>query len=59
MKTATMVPYAVKRTKLHVHRLLRLAEMLRNGGVDEAELRHMEQSDNLLPEIDYRVYADE
>jgi 1,4-alpha-glucan branching enzyme len=58
MKTGTMVPYAVKRTELHVQRLLRLATMLRNGGVDAGELEEMERSDNLLPEIDYRVYAE-
>jgi len=57
MKTGTVVPYAVKRTRLHLHRLQQLAEMLRDGGVDEAELLAMERSDNLLPDLDYRVYA--
>ncbi len=57
MKTGTMVPYAVKRTTVHVQQLQRLAAMLRNGGIDEAALREMESRDNLLPEIDYRVYA--
>jgi 1,4-alpha-glucan branching enzyme len=57
MKTATMVPYAVRRTKEHLHRFGRLAEMLDSGQIDEAELGDLEWRDNLLPEVDYRVYA--
>jgi 1,4-alpha-glucan branching enzyme len=57
MKTGTMVPYAVKRTKEHVERFLRLAEMVRADRVDAAQLHEMEKRDNLFPEIDYRVYA--
>jgi 1,4-alpha-glucan branching enzyme len=57
MKTGTMVPYAVKRTKEHVERLFRLADMIRREAIDEGELARIETQDNLLPEIDYRAYT--
>ena len=57
MKTATMVPYAVRRTKEHVHRFGRLVAMIDSGNVDEGELGDLEWRDNLLPGVDYRVYA--
>ncbi len=56
MKTGTMVDYAVRRTKEHVLRLLRLHEQIRRGAVDEGWLAHVEGRDNLFPEIDWRVY---
>ena len=58
MKTATMVPYAVRRTKEHVHRFGRLAAMIDSGNVDEGELGDLEWRDNLLPGLDYRVYSE-
>lgn len=57
MKTATMVPYAVRRTKEHVHRFGRLAAMIDSGHFDEGELGDMEWRDNLLPALNYRIYA--
>jgi 1,4-alpha-glucan branching enzyme len=57
MKTGTMVDYAIRRTKEHVLRFTRLHDQLRVGRVDEGWLSHVEQKDNLFPEIDYRVYA--
>jgi 1,4-alpha-glucan branching enzyme len=57
MKTATMVPYAVRRTREHLHRFNRLATMIESGDVDESELGDMEWRDNLLPELDYRIYV--
>ena len=56
MKTGTMVDYAVRRTKEHVLRFLRLHEQIRGGTIDEGWLAHIEGKNNLFPEIDYRVY---
>jgi 1,4-alpha-glucan branching enzyme len=56
MKTGTTVEYAVRRTREHVERFLRLEEQLRQGRIDEEGLARMEGSLNFFPEIDYRVY---
>ncbi|MFL5343225.1 MAG: glycoside hydrolase family 57 protein [Hyalangium sp.] len=56
MKTGTMVDYAVRRTKEHVLRFLRLNEQVRGGNIDEAWLSQVEARNNIFPEIDYRVY---
>lgn len=56
MKTGTMVDYAVRRTKEHVLRFLRLHDQVRGGNIDEAWLSLVESRNNLFPEIDYRVY---
>jgi len=57
MRTNTMVDYAVKRTRDHLGRFSRLAEMIESGKVDLKWLRETEFRDNIFPEIDYRVYA--
>jgi 1,4-alpha-glucan branching enzyme len=56
MKTGTMVDYAVRRTKEHVLRFLRLHDQGRGGNIDEAWLSQVESRNNIFPEIDYRVY---
>ena len=56
MKTGTMVEYAVKRTKDHLWRFERLADQLENGGVDAGFLKQIEETDNIFPEMDYKVY---
>ncbi len=56
MKTGTMVDYAVRRTKEHVLRFLRLHDQIRSGQIDEGWLSHVEGKNNLFPELDYRVY---
>ncbi len=56
MKTGTMVEYAVRRTKIHVHNCLVLAGQIESGSIDEGFLRNLELTDNVFPEIDYRVY---
>lgn len=56
MRTGTMVDYAVKRTREHLLRVLRLDEQVRAGAIDEAWLSHLENKDNLFPFLDYRVY---
>jgi 1,4-alpha-glucan branching enzyme len=56
MKTGTMVDYAVRRTKEHVLRFLRLHDQLRGNQIDEQWLAFAEGKNNIFPEIDYRVY---
>jgi 1,4-alpha-glucan branching enzyme len=56
MKTGTMVEYAVKRTKVHVHHCLVLAAQIASGHIDEGFLHNLELTNNIFPEIDYRVY---
>jgi 1,4-alpha-glucan branching enzyme len=56
MKTGTMVDYAVRRTKEHVLRFLRLNEQIRSRSIDEQWLSFVEGKNNIFPEIDYRVY---
>lgn len=57
MKTGTMVDYAVKRTKVHVHNCLELYRQIHSGNIYEPFLANLESTDNLFPEIDYHVYA--
>jgi 1,4-alpha-glucan branching enzyme len=56
MKTGTMVEYAVRRSREHVLRFLRLHEQIRGGNIDEPWLSQIEARNNIFPEIDYRVY---
>ncbi len=57
MKTGTMVPYAVQRTRDHLLRFFRLYYGLSNGGMDAAWLAEIEGKDNIFPDMNYRVYA--
>lgn len=55
--TGTMVQYAVKRFKDHIHRFTRIYEMLTTDGqIDETWLADVESKDNIFQELDYRVY---
>ncbi|MCB1162057.1 DUF1957 domain-containing protein [bacterium] len=54
MKTGTVVEYAEKRTKEHLHRFAELTRMLDGGGVDEGRLADLEGRDNIFPAIDWR-----
>jgi 1,4-alpha-glucan branching enzyme len=56
MKTGTMVDYAVRRTKEHLLRFLKLHGQVRNGTIDEGWLTYVEGKNNIFPELDYRVY---
>lgn len=57
MKTGTVVPYAVRRTKEHLWRFTKLYEDIRRDSIDEGWLSEMEYRNNIFPEIDYSVYA--
>jgi 1,4-alpha-glucan branching enzyme len=56
MRTGTMVPYAVRRTKSHVLRFQKLYEDVKAEQIDSGWLEKVEQIDNIFPNIDYRVY---
>lgn len=57
MKTKTVVPYAVRRTKEHISRFTELYEDIRNESINEARLSEIEYRNNIFPEIDYNVYT--
>ena len=54
--TGTMVQYAVKRFKDHIHRFTRIYEMINANQIDEIWLADVESKDTIFQEIDYRVY---
>jgi 1,4-alpha-glucan branching enzyme len=56
MKTGTMVPYAVRRTKEHIVRFNELYDGLKSRSTDVRRLEDMEWKDNLFPGLDYKVY---
>lgn len=57
MKTGTVVPYAVRRTRDHLLNFLRLNDELAARRIDEKWLSELESRDNIFPDINYRVYA--
>jgi 1,4-alpha-glucan branching enzyme len=57
MKTGTMVPYAVKRTKDHLLRFQRLYEQIQADRVDESFLGNCEWRNPIFLDLDWRVYA--
>lgn len=56
MRTGTMVPYAVRRTRSHLMRFHKLYEDIRQGKIDSGWLEKVEAIDNIFPSVDYRVY---
>jgi 1,4-alpha-glucan branching enzyme len=56
MRTGTMVPYAVRRTRSHLMRFHKLHDDLLEEKVDAGWLEKVEAIDNIFPEINYRVY---
>jgi 1,4-alpha-glucan branching enzyme len=56
MKTGTMVPYAVRRTRSHLLRFDKLFEDVNAEKVDSGWLSQVEAMDNIFPNINYRVY---
>ncbi len=57
MKTGTMVPYAVQRTRDHLLGFLRIYDELTSGRIDLEKLEKLESKDNVFPDVNYRVYA--
>lgn len=56
MKTGTMVEYAVKRVKTHLHRFNQLYQGIYRNEIDPEWLGKVEYLDNIFPDIDYSVY---
>jgi 1,4-alpha-glucan branching enzyme len=56
MRTGTMVPYAVRRTRSHLMRFNKLREDILMGKIDSGWLEKVEAIDNIFPNVNYRVY---
>jgi 1,4-alpha-glucan branching enzyme len=56
MRTGTMVPYAIRRTKSHVLRFNKLYQDIKSQQIDSGWLDKVESIDNIFPNLDYRVY---
>ncbi|OIP78968.1 MAG: glycoside hydrolase [Oscillatoriales cyanobacterium CG2_30_44_21] len=56
MRTGTMVPYAIRRTRSHLMRLEKLFEDIESGKIDAGWLEKVEYMDNIFPDINYRTY---
>lgn len=56
MKTGTMVDYAVRRTKVHIHRFNQLYEQIKYNRIDPYYLHEIEEKDNLFPNLNFRIY---
>lgn len=57
MKTGTHTSYASKRTYDHVDRFTKLWTQVKDNSIDKVFLENIESTDNLFPNIDYKVYA--
>ncbi len=58
MKTGTMVPYAVARTREHVANFTKLYHDTLAGTIDEAWLAGVEHKNNIFPQIDPLAWAE-
>ncbi|HIK45280.1 MAG TPA: DUF1957 domain-containing protein, partial [Leptolyngbyaceae cyanobacterium M65_K2018_010] len=56
MRTGTMVPYAVRRTRTHLMRFQKLWDDIWRGKIDSGWLTKVEAVDNIFPNINYRAY---
>ncbi len=56
MKNATMVEYAILRTRRHISRFLQLQEMIDSGNFDTDAMHFIEQQDTAFADMDYRIY---
>lgn len=57
MKTGTMVDYAKKKTKLHLHRFTGLYEDIKWNKINPSWLTEIEYKDNIFPDINYSHFA--
>jgi 1,4-alpha-glucan branching enzyme len=57
MKTGTHTSYAAKRTQDHLERFTRLWTQVNENVIDTGYLQSIESTDNIFPDIDYRIYA--
>lgn len=57
LRVGSTVDYAARRLKEHITRFNLLTDQILDGSVDETALSAFEESDNIFPDIDYRVYS--
>jgi 1,4-alpha-glucan branching enzyme len=57
MKTGTTVPYAVERTKEHIHNFNLIYDALFTNNLDLEWLSRIEKKNNIFPNIDYNDFA--
>jgi 1,4-alpha-glucan branching enzyme len=57
MKTGTHMDYARKRTNGHLRRFDELFSSIQKNSIDRQALESIESTDNIFPNIDYRVYS--
>jgi len=57
MQTGTTVPYATRRVTQHLSRFTRLYDEIGAGRVNDAWLAAVRATDNIFPDLDYRVFA--
>jgi len=56
MNTGTMVDYAIKRTKQHIHNFLNLYQQIKNNCIDEGMLADLEHKNNIFPDININYF---
>jgi 1,4-alpha-glucan branching enzyme len=56
MKTGTMVPYAQRRSKLHINRFSRLYNDISSSNIDDGWLSAIEARDNIFPDMNLAVF---
>jgi 1,4-alpha-glucan branching enzyme len=57
LRTGTSPDYASQRVKDHLHRFLTLYDQLIAKKIDESWLEKLEQTDNIFPDLNYRLWA--
>ncbi len=57
MFAETMVEYAIRRTKGHLHQFNRLYDAIKAGSIDERFLISLEEKNNIFPDINFRVFS--
>lgn len=58
LKTGTTVTYALREIEAHLDNFAILAEQLRSGDIHEAFLAEIEGKNNIFPQLDWEVWAD-
>ncbi|NLI70029.1 MAG: DUF1957 domain-containing protein [Firmicutes bacterium] len=56
MTVDTMVKYARERARKHLSSFLDLAAQIRNNSIDENQLKMLEETDNVFPNINYQHF---
>ena len=59
MKAGTMVPYARKSIKTHIHNFNYIYDSLSRNTIKTEWLTRLEKKDNIFPFLDYRIFKKE